>query len=88
MSSGKIHRSLECTSSAIQGLALFTKLYPYYRKKEIDDCISGAAKFMEGKQREDGSWFVILQHALPYLTQNILSSTVLLQQLITYFVIC
>jgi len=48
--------SLECTSSAIQGLALFTKLYPYYRKKEIDDCISGAAKFMEGKQREDGSW--------------------------------
>ncbi|KAF8692289.1 hypothetical protein HU200_039898 [Digitaria exilis] len=48
--------SLECTSSAIQGLAIFTKLYPYYRKKEIDDCISRAAKFMEGKQREDGSW--------------------------------
>ncbi|KAJ1277218.1 hypothetical protein BS78_05G278200 [Paspalum vaginatum] len=49
--------SPECTSSALQGLALFNKLYPCYRTKEIEKCIARAATFIESAQREDGSWY-------------------------------
>ncbi|XP_066337305.1 achilleol B synthase-like isoform X3 [Miscanthus floridulus] len=51
------HPSVECTSSAIQALVMFRELYPGYRDEEIKKCIKGASKFIESKQRKDGTWF-------------------------------
>ncbi|KAJ0034617.1 hypothetical protein Pint_26436 [Pistacia integerrima] len=48
---------VECTSSAIQGLALFRKLHPEHRRKEIDSCISKAIRYIEDTQKPDGSWY-------------------------------
>ncbi|VAI73573.1 unnamed protein product [Triticum turgidum subsp. durum] len=49
--------SVECTSSVLQALIMFKELYPGYRKEEIGKCIKNASKFIEDKQRKDGSWF-------------------------------
>ncbi|KAK1269673.1 Cycloartenol synthase [Acorus gramineus] len=49
---------VECTSSAIQALALFKKLYPTHRKDEIETCIAKGVRFIEKEQLSDGSWFV------------------------------
>ncbi|KAK5826744.1 hypothetical protein PVK06_021673 [Gossypium arboreum] len=48
---------VECTSSSIQALAIFKKLYPGHRKIEIENCIRKAAKFIEDVQYPDGSWY-------------------------------
>nr|DAD38743.1 TPA_asm: hypothetical protein HUJ06_013065 [Nelumbo nucifera] len=48
---------VECTSSVIQALALFKKLHPEYRKKEIEHCISRAIDYIEKTQKSDGSWY-------------------------------
>ncbi|PON40447.1 Squalene cyclase [Trema orientale] len=47
---------VECTSSAIQSLAMCTKLYPNYRRKEIQNCISRGINYIEDTQNLDGSW--------------------------------
>lgn len=47
---------VECTSSAIQGLVLFKKWHPKYRRKEIENSISRAIKYVEDTQEPDGSW--------------------------------
>ncbi|CAO2148201.1 unnamed protein product, partial [Urochloa humidicola] len=47
---------VECTSQSIQALALFRKLYPDHRRKEIDNCIKESVNFIESIQRSDGSW--------------------------------
>lgn len=57
-----IDRYVECTSSAIQALTSFRNLYPEYRRKEVDNCISKAAHFIESVQRSDGSWLVFIIH--------------------------
>jgi len=54
------HEYVECTSSAIQALVLFRKLYPGHRKKEIADFISNSVKYLENVQKPDGSWYVPL----------------------------
>ncbi|KAK4476340.1 hypothetical protein RD792_015489 [Penstemon davidsonii] len=51
------HEYVECTSSAIQALVLFKKLYPEHRKKEIESFITMAARYLEDIQRPDGSWY-------------------------------
>ncbi|EEF35089.1 Cycloartenol synthase, putative [Ricinus communis] len=51
------HEYVECTSSAIQALVLFKKLYPLHRNKEIENCIINAAQFIENIQEPDGSWY-------------------------------
>ncbi|XP_039172111.1 beta-amyrin synthase [Eucalyptus grandis] len=51
------HEYVECTSSAIQALVLFRKLYPGHRKKEIADFISNSVKYLENVQKPDGSWY-------------------------------
>ncbi|GMJ14287.1 beta-amyrin synthase [Hibiscus trionum] len=51
------HEHVECTSSAVQALALAKKLHPEHRTKEIDNCIKRAAKFIEDSQYPDGSWY-------------------------------
>ncbi|KAJ8471618.1 hypothetical protein OPV22_025961 [Ensete ventricosum] len=48
---------VECTSSAIQALKLFKKLYPGHRREEIDNCITKSARFIEKNQQADGSWY-------------------------------
>ncbi|XP_060676509.1 taraxerol synthase-like [Ziziphus jujuba] len=48
---------LECTSSSLQALVLFKKLFPGHRTKEIDNFITKAAKYIEDKQMPDGSWY-------------------------------
>ncbi|KAG4957578.1 hypothetical protein JHK85_043958 [Glycine max] len=48
---------VECTTSAIGGLALFTQRYPGHRKKEIEICIAKAANYIESMQLADGSWY-------------------------------
>lgn len=48
---------VECTSSAIQALTLFKKLYPHHRRKEVDNCISRAIDYIEETQNPDGSWY-------------------------------
>ncbi|KAG2725901.1 hypothetical protein I3760_01G087700 [Carya illinoinensis] len=58
------HEYVECTSSVIQALVLFEKLYPGHRKQEIDNCIKNAARFLEDIQMPDGScllhiWFMV-----------------------------
>ncbi|KAM7259344.1 hypothetical protein ACFE04_015085 [Oxalis oulophora] len=47
----------ECTSSAVQALALFRKSYPKHRKTEIDQCIDKAVRYIENTQNDDGSWY-------------------------------
>ncbi|KAF8673121.1 hypothetical protein HU200_048668 [Digitaria exilis] len=51
------HPSVECTSSALQTLVMFSDLHPGYRGEEIGKCIKGASLFIQNKQRKDGSWF-------------------------------
>ncbi|MED6224428.1 Lupeol synthase [Stylosanthes scabra] len=48
---------VECTSSAVQALVLFRKLYPNHRREEIDNCISKAIQYIEDTQNPDGSWY-------------------------------
>ncbi|GLT38206.1 hypothetical protein SLA2020_124700 [Shorea laevis] len=51
------HEYIECTSSAISALILFKKLYPGHRKKEIENFITNAVRFLENIQMPDGSWY-------------------------------
>uniref|UniRef100_A0A803KQK9 Squalene cyclase N-terminal domain-containing protein n=1 Tax=Chenopodium quinoa TaxID=63459 RepID=A0A803KQK9_CHEQI len=50
------HEYVECTSSIIQALVLFKKLYPSRRKNEIETSISKAVKYIESCQYPNGSW--------------------------------
>ncbi|PRQ56158.1 putative cycloartenol synthase [Rosa chinensis] len=51
------YQYVECTSSAVEGLNAFMKLYPGHRKKEIEACIAKAVQFIESIQLPDGSWY-------------------------------
>ncbi|XP_054818641.1 beta-amyrin synthase-like isoform X2 [Prosopis cineraria] len=51
------HEAVECTGSAIQALALFNKLHPTHRKKEIENFITNAVRYIEEIQTKDGSWY-------------------------------
>ena len=53
-------RYVECTSSAIQTLLLFKKLYPNHRRKEVDNFIEKATRYVENVQRPNGSWYASL----------------------------
>nr|WNA08417.1 lanosterol synthase [Cyclocarya paliurus] len=48
---------VECTSSALQGLAIFRKFYPKHRRTEIDSSISRALQYIQDVQEPDGSWY-------------------------------
>ncbi|XP_004513122.1 probable oxidosqualene cyclase [Cicer arietinum] len=51
------YQYVECTSSAIQGLALFMQQFPGHRRMEIETCIAKAANYIESTQLPDGSWY-------------------------------
>ncbi|KAI3811502.1 hypothetical protein L1987_21226 [Smallanthus sonchifolius] len=48
---------VECTSAAIQALAMFKKLHPGHRTEEIERCVSRAVKYIHDTQNLDGSWY-------------------------------
>ncbi|KAJ0984141.1 hypothetical protein J5N97_002497 [Dioscorea zingiberensis] len=48
---------VECTTSAIQALTSFKKLYPRHRREEIESCIKKAIDYIEKIQNPDGSWY-------------------------------
>ncbi|KAJ3292136.1 Lanosterol synthase (Oxidosqualene--lanosterol cyclase) [Rhizoclosmatium sp. JEL0117] len=47
----------ECTTSVVLGLTEFREHYPNHRRKEIDDTIARAVKYILNIQRKDGSWY-------------------------------
>ncbi|CAI0409972.1 unnamed protein product [Linum tenue] len=51
------HEYVECTSSAIQALVLFKKLYPGHREDEIECFIRGAVRYLESIQTSEGGWY-------------------------------
>ncbi|XP_024032006.1 beta-amyrin synthase-like [Morus notabilis] len=51
------HEYVECTSSAIQALVLFKKLYPRHRNIEIETFITNAVGFLQDIQMPNGSWY-------------------------------
>ncbi|EEF48701.1 Cycloartenol synthase, putative [Ricinus communis] len=51
------HEYVECTASAIHALVLFKRLYPGHRKKEIENFISNAVRYLESIQSEEGGWY-------------------------------
>ncbi|XP_023645602.1 amyrin synthase LUP2 isoform X2 [Capsella rubella] len=51
------HEYVECTSSVIQALVMFKKLYPDHRTREIDMTIEKGLQFIESRQEADGSWY-------------------------------
>ncbi|XP_062154203.1 beta-amyrin synthase-like isoform X2 [Alnus glutinosa] len=62
------HEYVECTSSTIQALVLFKKLYPGHRKKEIEIFITKAAGYLEDTQEPNGSWYGIWGICFIYAT--------------------
>ncbi|KAJ4833618.1 hypothetical protein Tsubulata_050985 [Turnera subulata] len=47
----------ECTSSVIQALVLFKKVYPDHRKEEIDSSIMKGVRYLENTINPDGGWY-------------------------------
>lgn len=47
---------VECTSACMQCFTTFSKAHPEYRKHEIQTCLKEGLKYIEDKQRPDGSW--------------------------------
>lgn len=47
----------ECTSASIQGLFKFKKIYPDYKKTEIEQSIKRGIEFILTQQKADGSWY-------------------------------
>ncbi|XP_055874418.1 lanosterol synthase-like isoform X1 [Biomphalaria glabrata] len=47
---------VECTSACMQCLTTFAKAYPEYRNYEIQTALREGLKYIESKQRPDGSW--------------------------------
>ncbi|KAK1269675.1 Cycloartenol synthase [Acorus gramineus] len=62
------YQHVECTSSAVHALALFRKLYPGHRKKEIENCIAKATMFIQDVQESNGSWSASLPVSYTYAT--------------------
>ncbi|KAJ9549995.1 hypothetical protein OSB04_022538 [Centaurea solstitialis] len=56
------HEYTECTSSVIQALVLFKKLYPEHRSKEIEDLLIGAGEYLEKMQMSD-DWGICFTYA-------------------------
>ncbi|TFK74923.1 terpene synthase [Pluteus cervinus] len=46
----------ECTTSVITALAIFKKLYPAYRRSEIDRTMKNAIKYLHDSQTPEGGW--------------------------------
>ncbi|KAJ6363958.1 hypothetical protein OIU76_028984 [Salix suchowensis] len=58
---------VECTTSIIQALALFTHLHPEHRRKEIETSVAKATHYVENAQMADGSWYSVFPLTLNYV---------------------
>ncbi|VAI73572.1 unnamed protein product [Triticum turgidum subsp. durum] len=56
MKGERLHDAVDCLLSFMNKDGTFST-YEWYRKEEIGKCIKNASKFIEDKQRKDGSWF-------------------------------
>ncbi|XP_059631283.1 dammarenediol II synthase-like, partial [Cornus florida] len=45
------------TASMVQALVLFKRLHPGHREKEIEISVAKALRFLEERQRPEGSWY-------------------------------
>ncbi|KAM3189405.1 hypothetical protein ACQJBY_067984 [Aegilops geniculata] len=52
----RLHDAVDCLLSFMNKDGTFST-YEWYRKEEIGKCVKNASKFIEDKQRKDGSWF-------------------------------
>ncbi|KAL8484664.1 hypothetical protein ACS0TY_027095 [Phlomoides rotata] len=48
---------VECTATVIEALVAFKRLHPTHRAKEIEISVQRASRFLEERQRPDGSWY-------------------------------
>eukprot|EP00933_Yihiella_yeosuensis_P037782 TRINITY_DN3178_c0_g1_i1.p1 TRINITY_DN3178_c0_g1~~TRINITY_DN3178_c0_g1_i1.p1 ORF type:complete len:820 (+),score=142.81 TRINITY_DN3178_c0_g1_i1:135-2594(+) len=48
---------IECSSSSMQALMLFSKQFPNHRREEILEACKRGKEFIEAMQRDDGSWY-------------------------------
>lgn len=48
---------VECTSSCVQALVSFTKMYPEHRTNEIERYVQEGCEYIESIQLPDGSWY-------------------------------
>ncbi|KAL8481172.1 hypothetical protein ACS0TY_027629 [Phlomoides rotata] len=48
---------VECTATVIEALVAFKRLHPTHRAKEIEISVERASRFLEERQRPDGSWY-------------------------------
>jgi len=48
---------VECSSACIQALLRFREVHPEHRAKEIIDAVTKGVKYLQKKQRPDGSWY-------------------------------
>lgn len=48
---------VECSSACITALSAFRMQHPNHRTSEINSAIDRGVSFLEGQQREDGSWY-------------------------------
>ncbi|KAJ6367483.1 hypothetical protein OIU78_000108 [Salix suchowensis] len=62
---------VECTTSIIQALALFTHLHPEHRRKEIETSVAKATHYVENAQMADGSWYSVFPLTLNYVLKHI-----------------
>ncbi|KAG7254709.1 hypothetical protein CRUP_031744 [Coryphaenoides rupestris] len=65
---------VECTSSVMQGLKLFQRIYPEHRAQEIGSTLRGGLDFCRRQQRDDGSWLGVVcgevRRACDFLLQH------------------
>ncbi|KAJ3576453.1 hypothetical protein NP233_g413 [Leucocoprinus birnbaumii] len=64
----------ECTTSVITSLAIFRKIYPDYRSKDIERTIQGAIKYLHEAQKPEGGWVGSWGICFTYATQFALES--------------
>jgi squalene/oxidosqualene cyclase-like protein len=48
---------VECSSSSIGALRVFSEHFPNHRRREIDRAIQRGGAFIKAMQRDDGSWY-------------------------------
>ncbi|KAG9104304.1 Lanosterol synthase (Oxidosqualene--lanosterol cyclase) [Ceratobasidium sp. 370] len=70
----------ECTTSVITGLAHFRRVFPDYRREEIDVTIRRAIKFLHDVQKPEGGWFGSWGICFTYATMFALESLSLVNE--------
>ncbi|CAE6489359.1 unnamed protein product [Rhizoctonia solani] len=70
----------ECTTSVITGLAHFKRVFPDYRREEIENVTSRAIKYLHNAQKPEGGWFGSWGICFTYATMFALESLSLVNE--------